>query len=85
MNPKVLERLESKIAEAIARGSQIRRMAELLGDSTSTYHILAGMLYNSFYYQTRRICARDPTDTEFAEFAEWLAQKRNSTKDSLVL
>ena len=37
--------------------------------------IVIGRLFNSFYYQYRRILKRSPTDSEFKEFIEFLKNK----------
>ena len=34
--------------------------------------IVVGRIYNSFYYQTRRILGREPTDVEFQEFLDMI-------------
>ena len=34
--------------------------------------IVIGRLFNSFYYQHRRILKRSPNETEFNEFIEFL-------------
>jgi hypothetical protein len=41
------------------------------------YGIIIGRLYNSFYYQSRRILKRDPTKEEFLEFLEILSKRRS--------
>ena len=37
--------------------------------------MIFGRLYNSFYYQYRRIVKRDPTEEEFSEFIQILKQR----------
>ena len=76
MEPAVRERLEAKISEATGRRAEIVRIADAVGRGTVTpYAMLAGMLYNSFYYQTRRVCGRDPTDGETDEFVRMLGAR----------
>ena len=42
-------------------------------DSNSLHiGILVGRLYNSFYYQHRRILKRNPSDDEFNEFVDFI-------------
>jgi len=41
------------------------------------YGIIIGRLYNSFYYQSRRILKRDPTQQEFSEFIKLLKEHKN--------
>ena len=78
MDARVRERLDAKIGEALARRDEIARIAETLGGGElAAQAVVAGMLYNSFYYQTRRICARDPTGAETDEFVKMLADVRD--------
>ena len=37
--------------------------------------MMIGRLFNSFYYQHRRILKRNPTDSEFKEFIEFQKNK----------
>jgi hypothetical protein len=39
--------------------------------------IVIGRLYNSFYYQSRRILKRNPTEQEFSEFIQLLKKHEN--------
>lgn len=76
MDPRVRERLEAKIAEAASRRAELVAMADAIGRGAVTpYAMLAGMLYNSFYYQTRRVCGRDPTRAEVREFVDMLGAR----------
>jgi hypothetical protein len=38
---------------------------------------MIGRLYNSFYYQSRRILKRDPTEQEFSDFIELVKEHRS--------
>ena len=44
--------------------------------------IIIGRLYNSFYYQSRRILNRSPTDQEFSEFVKLLKEHENKLSSS---
>ena len=46
--------------------------------------IVAGRLYNAFYYQTRRQLRRNPTPEEFEEFAD-LVQGHSWWRDASAL
>lgn len=84
MDPRIMERLESKILEASARRAEISNIIKAVGsDATTPYAITIGMLYNSFYYQTRRICSRDPTPKETEEFIAMLSERRSDIKCAL--
>ena len=57
--------------------SRIEDQENISFDKKSLYiGIIIGRLYNSFYYQTRRIMKRDPTHNEFLEFVE-IIKKNN--------
>ena len=43
--------------------------------------LVIGRLYNSFYYQSRRILKRSPTDQEFSEFVKLLKEHETELKD----
>jgi hypothetical protein len=40
--------------------------------------IVVGRIYNTFYYQSKRILNRDPTPQEFEEFLEFVKNKKSS-------
>jgi len=42
---------------------------------------MIGRLYNSFYYQSRRILKRDPTEKEFSDFIELVKQHQSKFLD----
>ncbi len=76
MDPRVKERIDAKIAEATERRAELTGIADAVGRGAVTpYAMLVGMLYNSFYYQTRRICGRDPTEAETGEFVRMLGAR----------
>jgi hypothetical protein len=70
------KRVASKISEKIRETNQgqIGQLARELGPDSESFRrgIIAGRLYNSFYYQTRRILKREPTQQEFDEFLKML-------------
>ena len=76
MDRRVRERLEAKISEASERRAELVEVADAVGrGSVTPYAMLAGLLYNSFYYQTRRVCGRDPTRAEVREFVDMLGAR----------
>ena len=77
MDKVVLEKINQKISETISKKDEIRQIVNSLNkqgvdENSFTYGIVIGRLYNSFYYQTRRILNRDPTSEEFTEFLKIL-------------
>ncbi len=82
MDEKLREVIEKKIDAVFARTDEIKKIIESLDElatKTNAFSsgIIIGMLYNSFYYQCRRVLQRDPTEQEFSEFLEIL-KKRHS-------
>ena len=81
MDEKLQEVIEKKINETFSRKDEIFQIIKSL-DVLSTnknsfaYGIVIGRLYNSFYYQCRRILNRNPTDQEFSEFVELLKKRQ---------
>jgi len=82
VDEKLQEIIEKKINETFSNTdeiSQIIKSLEVLSTNKESfaYGIVIGRLYNSFYYQCRRVLKRNPTNLELAEFIE-LLKKRQS-------
>ncbi|HEX9846316.1 MAG TPA: hypothetical protein VGA92_07640 [Candidatus Nitrosotenuis sp.] len=81
MDKRLEQKINEKIEEALANMDEIHNLAKSLdarGDSESfKYGLVVGRLYNSFYYQSRRILKRDPTKKEFFEFLQILRKREN--------
>jgi len=80
---KILKnKMEEKIQETISNKNEIKQLLQSLssiGESKSfVLGIIVGRIYNSFYYQSKRILNREPTDKEFQEFVEFVKSKRSS-------
>ena len=63
MNDKIRVIISDKLDEIFAKNDEITKIISSLNslDSKSlSYGILIGRLYNSFYYQHRRILGRNP-------------------------
>jgi len=80
VDKRLEQKIDEKIQEALANKSEIDYLANKVGsgsgDKSFEYGVLVGRLYNSFYYQSRRILKRDPTAEEFSEFIDILAKRR---------
>ena len=78
MDEIILKILEKKINEIKGTNKQIdeikAKFSNLDSNSFSS-GIMVGRLFNSFYYQCRRILKRNPTDSEFKEFLEFIKNK----------
>ena len=82
MDEKLQEIIEKKINETFSNTdgiSQIIKSLEVLSTNKESfaYGIVIGRLYNSFYYQCRRVIKRNPTNQEVTEFIG-LLKKRQS-------
>ncbi len=90
MDEKLREILEKKIENTLEKTSEIKKIIDSLNEISSksdsfAVGIVVGRLYNSFYYQCRRILKRNPSDQEFSEFLEILKQKEQEILEKLEL
>ena len=86
MDKKIKEILEKKIHKSTSASDEITLLVNSLGDPDApnnlfVYGIIIGRLYNSFYYQSRRILKRDPTQQEFSEFIKLLEEHKNELSE----
>ncbi len=80
MDKKIIKILEKKINEIKTEDPQINTIIQEfdnLDSNTLSSGIIIGRLFNSFYYQHRRILKRNPNENEFEEFIEFLKNKLN--------
>ncbi|MEM3090074.1 MAG: hypothetical protein QXY22_05850 [Candidatus Nitrosotenuis sp.] len=82
MDKRLEQKIDEKIHETLSKIGEVKDLARLLdpqkGDDKSfQYGIMVGRLYNSFYYQSRRILKRVPTSEEFSEFLDILTSRRD--------
>ena len=86
MDETLLKKIEQKIQDSISNKDEIKQLIKLLSsidDSKSfALGIVVGRIYNTFYYQSKRILNREPTKQEFQEFLEFVKNKK-STLDNL--
>ena len=78
MDEQIIKILLKKISEIKTENNQTKQIIDEFSnfDSLSfTSGMMIGRLFNSFYYQHRRILKRSPTDIEFDEFLEFLKKK----------
>ena len=84
MDEKIQKVLEEKIHESTSRINEITLLVNSLGKAKNPdvfgRGIIIGRLYNSFYYQSRRILKRNPTEQEFSEFIQLLKEHENELK-----
>lgn len=90
MDSKLEEKINQKIKEVAENSDEIFKIINSLeklrthSDSFG-YGIAIGRLYNSFYYQCRRILKRSPTKEEFMEFLGILNKRQTEIRDALKL
>ena len=86
MDEKMQKVLEEKIHESTNRINEITSLVTSSGQDSPEEEnafgqgIIIGRLYNSFYYQSRRILKRNPTEQEFSEFIELVRDHENELK-----
>jgi hypothetical protein len=77
----LLKKIEQKIQDSISNKDEIKQLIQLLSsidDSKSfALGIVVGRIYNTFYYQSKRILNREPTKQEFQEFLEFVKNKKS--------
>ena len=86
MDEKILKILHDKLDEIFAKNDEIIKIIssiDSLDSQSLSYGILIGRLYNSFYYQHRRILGRDPTTDEFLEFLEFVKSNQKNFQEKL--
>jgi len=85
MDEKIQKVLEEKIRESTSKINEITSLVNSLGGANPLSDgrgIIIGRLYNSFYYQSRRILKRNPTEQEFSEFIQLLKKHENELEIS---
>jgi hypothetical protein len=85
MDEILLKKMHQKIKDTISNKDDIKQLLQLLSnidDSESfALGIVVGRIYNSFYYQSKRILNREPTSAEFEEFLEFIKTKKSDLEN----
>ena len=85
MDEKLMEKIKQKIHQTVSNKEEIQQIIKLLSniDNSKSFAlgIVIGRLYNAFYYQTKRILNREPTESEFAEFLEFVKSKKSDLEN----
>ena len=87
MDEKLNQIIEQKINETFEKKDEIFQLVKSLEELSTrkdsfAYGIVIGRLYNSFYYQCRRILKRNPTPEEFSEFIKILKQNQTHFQEN---
>ena len=81
MDEILLKKIEQKIQDSISNKDDIKELIKSLStidDSKSfALGIVVGRLYNTFFYQSKRILKRDPTKQEFEDFLKFIENKKS--------
>ena len=81
MDEILLKKIEQKIQDSISNKDDIKELIKLLStiddSKSSTLGIVVGRLYNTFFYQSKRILKRDPTKQEFEDFLKFIENKKS--------
>jgi hypothetical protein len=81
----LLKKIEQKIQETISNKDEIKQLVKLLSDiddsKSFALGIVVGRIYNSFYYQSKRILNREPTKEEFKEFLEIIKTRKSNLEN----
>ena len=85
MDEILLKKIEQKIQDSISNKDDIKELIKLLStidDSKSfALGIVVGRLYNTFFYQSKRILKRDPTKQEFEDFLKFIENKKHDLEN----
>ena len=81
MDEILLKKIDQKIQDTISNKDDIKQLIKSLSsidDSKSfALGIVVGRIYNAFYYQSKRILNRNPTNEEFDEFLEFVKNRKS--------
>ena len=85
MDEILLKKIEQKIQDSLTSKDDIKELIKLLStidDSKSfALGIVVGRLYNTFFYQSKRILKRDPTKQEFEDFLKFIENKKSDLEN----
>ena len=81
MDEKLRKIIEKKIQDTLEKTDEIKMIIDSLNEISSkpdsfSVGVVIGRLYNSFYYQSRRLLQREPTSQEFSEFLDILKTRQ---------
>ena len=86
MDEKIRKIISEKVDDILGKNDEITKIIssmDSLDSESLRYGILIGRLYNSFYYQHRRVLSRNPTTDEFLEFLEFVKLNQKNFQEKL--
>ena len=85
MDEIILKKIDQKIQDTISNKDEIKQLVNSLSniDDSKSFilGIVVGRLYNAFFYQTKRILNREPTQEEFEEFLTFVKNKKSDLEN----
>ncbi|MEM3034020.1 MAG: hypothetical protein QXL23_00090 [Candidatus Nitrosocaldus sp.] len=91
MDDRIRDVINAKVKECIDDVDRVNMLVDALsplhamdGKDALSLGIILGRVYNSFYYQSRRMLMRDPSRDEFQEFIAMLLTKINELSDAAM-
>ena len=81
MDEVLLKKIQQKIHDSISNQDDIKELIRSLSsiDNSKSFAlgIVVGRLYNTFFYQSKRILKREPTKQEFEDFLKFIENKKS--------
>ena len=85
MDEILLKKIRQKIQDTVSNKDEITQLIEMLSDvddsDSFALGIVVGRIYNTFFYQSKRILNREPTKQEFKEFLEFVKTEKSTLVD----
>ena len=82
MDEILLKKIKQKIQDTVSNKDEVKQLIELLSDvddsNSFALGIVVGRIYNTFFYQSKRILNREPTKQEFKEFLEFVKNEKST-------
>jgi len=82
MDEILLKKIEQKIQASISNKDDVKELIKSLStiDNSKSFAlgIVVGRLYNTFFYQSKRILNREPTKQEFEDFLKFIENKKST-------
>ena len=81
MDKTLKNKIEEKLEETLSNKDEIAKLRQTLSNidysKSFVLGVVVGRIYNSFYYQSKRILDREPTIEEFNEFLEFVESRKS--------
>ncbi len=85
MDKILIQKIEEKIQETISNKQELKQLAKTMSDIDDSKSfflgLVVGRLYNAFYYQSKRILNRNPTDSDFKFFLEFIKSNKSNLEN----